>query len=100
VDAVLLEGRIAMTAYKVTVEKAAVGHVAKAIAEDGTIMEVASGFGERDARRRLRAKINGSEPMNPGIPKRRKAKRSRKIHNPSGVIFCAKKTTQRTQAHG
>ena len=87
-----------MGGYVIKVEKVDVGHVARAVNEDGQIIESASGFGEKDARRQLKNKMQGMKPIDPDIPRKWRAKQSRKIHNPSGVIFAAKKNIERYKA--
>ena len=86
---------VPMSGFKIKVEKAEVGHVANAVTKDGQVIESASGFGEKDARRQLKKKMQGMKPIDPNIPRKWKAKPSRKIHNPSGVNFGAKKNIER-----
>ncbi len=88
-----------MSEFKVIVELADVGHTAKAIAHDGSVLASAVGFGERDARRQLQKRMGELRNVDPSIPKRfPPKKKSRKIHNPSGVIFAAKRNIEAAKA--
>lgn len=75
--------------YTISVEKDAVGHTAIATDANGHVIARASGFGSKDARRKLRAVLSGDKYV-PTVVKRPKSKKGGKLHNPAGVILTAK----------
>ncbi len=88
--------------YTIKYEQGPVGHVASAVAEDGTVIASATGFGRSDAKRQLKAALNPStQTQAKAVPKRtsqKKRKKPGKVHNPSGIIFAAKRNIEQRKA--
>jgi hypothetical protein len=79
--------------YSVEIIRDVVGHVAKAIGPDGEILATAEGFGAKDARRKLKAKL-GHPTQTLVVTRKRK---SRKLHTPAGIIFAAQRNIEKAR---
>lgn len=84
-----------MHGITIKVERDAVGHVAIALDPDGQVVATATGFGASDARRRLRQILTARKDE---TVVRVRTKKSKKVHEPAGVIFAAKRNIERYKA--